>query len=119
MASQETSAQAGVYTVEQADAGESVFNTRCSACHGENLEGTPGGPALVRANFMFAFGDRTVGDLFAFMKASMPPEAPGTLTDQQFVNIAAHLLRGNGYPAGMTALPNTPDGLSQIRIPRL
>ena len=31
---------------DQADAGEELYNTSCSTCHGQNLEGTPVGPGL-------------------------------------------------------------------------
>lgn len=108
----------GIYTEAQADRGRTTFNQRCAACHGENLGGTPGGPDLIDANFQYAFGGRTVADLFAYMKLGMPPEAPGSLTDQQYTNIAAHILRGNGFPPGETDMPADFEILSTLSIPK-
>jgi hypothetical protein len=45
------------------------------------------------------------------MKAKMPPDRPGSLTDQSYADLAAFLLDANGYPKGDKELP--PDRPSQ------
>jgi hypothetical protein len=45
------------------------------------------------------------------MKAKMPPDRPGGLTEQNYADIAAFLLDANGYPKGDKELP--PDAQSQ------
>lgn len=106
----------GVYTEEQADRGKTSFDRTCSPCHGVNLRGTPGGPGLVGGDFQFSFGDKTPAEIFNFAKGNMPPEAPGSLSAQTYVNIVAHILRGNEFPAGKKELPNDPAALAEIRI---
>src|SRR5437868_15414014 len=54
----------GVYTQEQAKRGEEIYDKTCSACHGENLNGTGESPALAGGKFLSNWGGLTVGGLF-------------------------------------------------------
>jgi hypothetical protein len=47
-----------------------------------------------------------VAALVGFMKAKMPPDRPGSLTDQSYAELAAFLLDANEYPKGDKELPS-------------
>jgi mono/diheme cytochrome c family protein len=60
------------------------------------------------------WGGGSVAALVAFMKAKMPPDRPGSLTDQTYAELAAFLLDANDYPKGDKELP--PDTASQQKL---
>jgi alcohol dehydrogenase (cytochrome c) len=100
------------YTVEQAAAGRAAYQTNCASCHAPDLSGREG-PQLAGATFMSQWGDKTAGDLIGFMRASMPPGAGGSLSDQTYINLAAFLLDANGARPGDRTL--TADSSVSIR----
>lgn len=109
---QEKTAEHGVYTSAQAARGEKTFDTHCMTCHRE-----PGGtaPVLAGDRFTKSFGDATLQSVFTTIKTTMPRQAPATLTDAEYTDIVAHLLRVNGYADGMTELAVA--DLPGIKIP--
>jgi hypothetical protein len=50
------------------------------------------------------FSQKTVGDLFEFVSKYMPNGAPGSLSEAAYQDIAAVILKSNGFPAGTTEL---------------
>jgi len=108
----------GVYAAEQAEAGLSVYATQCQQCHAETMRGGPGAPGLVGPGFQFGWDEKTVGELFAFIKENMPAGAAGSLTDQQYIDVTAAILQENGFPAGEAALQPESEALDQILITR-
>lgn len=108
----------GVFTQEQADRGKIAYDAHCASCHSGNLRGTWNmGPSIAGFRFNHSWNDQSVGDLFAYLKASMPKVDPGTLTDRQYADIVAYLLLRNEYPAGTTLeIPLDPDAQSLITI---
>jgi len=90
---------AGPYTASQASAGRSAYQTSCAGCHAPDLSGREG-PQLAGSNFMRQWGDKTAGELIAFMVATMPPGAGGSLPDQTYVNLAAFILDANSARPG-------------------
>jgi mono/diheme cytochrome c family protein len=90
-----------VFTAEQAAAGERAYNTQCAMCHGVELHG-PNAPALIGAEVMQNFD--TVAGLYTYTAAAMPPQAPGRLARQDYVNIMAYILKANGARAGSKPL---------------
>lgn len=98
---QQKTVDQGVYTSVQAARGEKGFDTHCVTCHRE-----PGGtaPVLAGDRFTTSFGDATLQSVFTTIKTTMPRQAPASLTDAEYTDIMAHLLRLNGYADGMTEL---------------
>ncbi|MCW5697500.1 MAG: hypothetical protein KIS96_12310 [Bauldia sp.] len=95
------SIQVGVYTEEQAERGLATFMSRgCNGCHGNEMQGSPGGPTLKGFLFNFHWGDKPATEVMAFMQANMPPGAAGSLTDQAYTDILAAIFHANGYPVG-------------------
>ena len=115
---QETAAPSvrdGIYTVEQADRGEALYDDRCTVCHGEIRAIVPGMAALLGDHtFRNFWRGRSLGEMFGYIRETMPQDAPGTLTAAQTAEIVAHILRGNRLPAGDAALPDDEDTLNGI-----
>ena len=100
----------GVYTDEQADLGRQAYALRCASCHGADLEGGFGPRLAPLDPFQFALSP--LARPFAFMRSQMPFGAPGTLDDEVYPWILAHILRQNGYPSGPEPLPLDVDALA-------
>jgi S-disulfanyl-L-cysteine oxidoreductase SoxD len=98
----------GAYTEAQARRGEGVFRKVCGECH-ETTEYV--GPA-----FQKVWTGQTAFDLFELIRTTMPNDNPGRLKRQEYVDIVAYFFSLNAYPAGKSALPNTDDGLRQVKI---
>ncbi len=94
-------ASSGVYTEEQAAAGEEVFKSICSECH---KPGMPIWGTEFQGRWMTG---RSLWNLYEFISLSMPGERGGTLDEQQYLDVVTYLLKINGYPAGQTPLPDT------------
>ena len=101
---QPAAAPAGPYTAAQATAGRAVYQSSCGSCHGEGLEGLNSAAPLTGGLFMGSWGDRTAADLVAFLQGAMPPTNPGTLGEQNYVNVVAYILDFNGARPGDQAL---------------
>ena len=111
----------GVYTAAQNKRGEELHAAVCIMCHGRQLNGAaqpemPPSPAIARAAFLRKWGGQTVAALFVYVRQTMPPDSPGTLTDQQAIDAIAHMLAMSNMPAGQTELPPDPKALANIVI---
>ncbi len=109
------STQAGVYTADQASAGERLYYARCSSCHGDDLGGIERAPALAGAAFLESWSDKNLRRLFDRV-VSMPPVEPVTTTEG--ADVLAFLLREAGMPSGPAALPNDRAQLADITFER-
>jgi len=106
----------GVYSIAQADRGAVVYKKDCASCHGEALTGVDEAPALVGTTFLSNWNGQSVGDLLDLTRKSMPKDSDNTLTRQQYLDVTAHVLRANKFPAGEADLPTSGLRLGQIRI---
>jgi mono/diheme cytochrome c family protein/sugar lactone lactonase YvrE len=106
----------GVYTTAQAARGQSLYNTNCAACHGDQLTGGETAPPLTGGDFLSNWNGLTVGDLLERIRTSMPLGAPGKLSREVNADITAYILKTNNYPAGDTELDKRTEFLKQIKI---
>ena len=106
----------GVYSIVQADRGAVVYRKDCASCHGEALTGVDEAPALVGTTFLSNWNGQSVGDLLDLTRKSMPKDSDNTLTRQEYLDVTAHVLRANKFPAGEADLPTSGLRLGQIRI---
>ena len=106
----------GVYTAEQAKRGAALYNDKCAACHGDNLEGTGPMPPLAGQDFLNNWTGKSVGDLFEKTHTTMPATAPGSLSPAEAADLVAHLLSSSKYPAGATPLAADVTPLLQIKL---
>src|SRR5229473_418312 len=66
------------FTQEQVQRGKSIYQKNCQDCHGSAL--------------------------FGYVNTLMPPDRPGQLSAQSYVDLTAFLLSNNGYAAGTEEL---------------
>jgi len=113
---QGSSVWSGVYTEDQAKRGEAVSNKMCISCHGPELSGGEAGPTLVGLEFLGNWNNLAVADFFDRVQATMPADAPGTLTPQQVSDVASYVFKLNKFPAGKTELATDVAALKAIKI---
>lgn len=104
----------GIFTDAQAKRGEVVYHRHCASCHGANLAGAEFGPELRGKAFGARWNGESMAALFGRIKATMPEQAPGTLSDRQYVDVLAFIVSMGGPPAGDTELSTQADALSRI-----
>jgi mono/diheme cytochrome c family protein len=104
---------AGAYTEEQALLGRDLYYQHCLQCHGETLAGADKAPPLVGPQFASTWSGAPLAALVARI-ATMPPEQPASLPQQQRVAILTYMLWYNGFPLGSQPLPVEQDALTKI-----
>jgi len=107
----------GVYTVEQAKAGEKVYTAHCATCHGDDMGGIERAPGLVGGTFRESWHGVTLRKLFERIEG-MPPDEPKTLTAKECADVLAFLLSASEMPAGSTPLPADRTLLGEITFER-
>jgi cytochrome c5 len=110
-----------VFTTSQAARGDSIYKAGCVTCHGNALQGGStadfGDSApLVGAPFMANWGGQTLADLYDKIFSAMPADKPKTLDKQVIVDVMAHILNQNHFPAGSKELVPDHDQLNDIKI---
>jgi quinoprotein glucose dehydrogenase len=93
----------------QSPADEAYLRT-CGACHGPELRGGEAGPSLINDAFRQKWAGVPAEVLQLFVKGSMPPTAPGSLSSQDYAASVARILRANGWavPASLAAAAVSP-----------
>ena len=100
----------GVFTDVQAERGRAVYAGACGLCHGRRLNGAPDDPdmrstpPLVRARFLRTWAGRSLATLFEYTRATMPEDNPGSLTDEEYVDVIAYMLSVGGMSEGEAEL---------------
>lgn len=105
------SSLAGVYTEEQAAAGEEVFRTICSNCHNASYP-------LWGTKFLSLWAGQPLWKLYEFLSMNMPYGNGGGLQPEQYQAVTAYILKVNGYPAGDRPIPGTPLEIAFINLDR-
>jgi len=94
------------FTAEQAERGHAIYERNCQDCHGTTLDnGEFGGAPLKGSYFRQRWASGSVGALYGKTKSTMPPDRPGQLSEQSYVDLTAFLLSQNGYAPGTGELP--------------
>jgi mono/diheme cytochrome c family protein len=106
----------GVYSVDQAKAGEAFYAEACRSCHGEELQGGGPSPPLAGSDFLESWTGSSVGELLERIQVSMPADRPGSLSKETNTRILAFILKANNFPAGSKDLPADVAALKGIRI---
>lgn len=109
----------GVFTREQSERGKKGYLLYCEGCHAADLSGTnsgdSGAPPLRRDGFMQGSDAHA---LYTKIRQTMPFDAPGSLSDAEYLEILAFIFEENGFPAGPAPLEADADALKAIRIVR-
>jgi S-disulfanyl-L-cysteine oxidoreductase SoxD len=97
---------------EQVARGQKVFGAKCAGCHGDAGQGKPGGgPAVVGldkgalplkppAGSKRTTEFKTVADIADYVVKTMPPNAPGSLSAEDYYAVLAFDLKANGIDLG-------------------
>jgi len=107
----------GVFTDAQAQRGRGFYLEHCAACHGANLQGGEY-RALQGERFWIAWLETTVDYLLGKISTTMPHSEDGslkgTLGMHTYVDVVAHILNANGFPAGASELTQASSAGIQI-----
>lgn len=106
------------FTPEQAEQGSRIYQQSCATCHLPDLQGAFEAPALTGNNFTRNWSNRAVTELLDLMRRTMPPQAPGSLSIDDYASLGAFLLRSNNQPAGSVALDFDSIGVAFIDTTR-
>ena len=106
----------GVFTEQQTQRGQQVYQRACSACHLESLQGDDVSPALVGKGFLARFSGLSAHEMVQNLRASMPQNAPDSLGDRAYIDLVSYLLKANGGRAGALELPLDVAELEKIAI---
>ena len=96
--------QQASYTASQATEGAEVYRTACAVCHLENMQGSDEAPQLAGRDFRGFRGNQPAVELVRYLRATMPPGAEGSLSDEEYAAVTAYLMQENGVAAGGDAL---------------
>jgi mono/diheme cytochrome c family protein len=99
-----------VYTDAQATRGQRTAQQNCMSCHAASEWSS--------SMFLTAWSGRPVRDLHNHLRMTMPYDAPGKLTAEQYSEIVAYMLKLNNAPTGDAELPSDDDGLKAISVTR-
>ena len=101
----------GVYSAAQAARGKAAYLSACSRCHREDLSGYS--EVLRGDRFLDRWREDNLSSLSARVR-TMPPNAPGSLTENTYTDIIAYILQVNQFPSGAADLK--PEALPAIRV---
>jgi alcohol dehydrogenase (cytochrome c) len=104
------------FAAEQAAAGKQAYAQNCARCHGEHLDDGEFGPALSGRTFSGRWSQQPLANLFTKTRTSMPPDAPGSLPEEKYIDILAYVLSQNGVSPG-ASLPSDPKLLAAMHMP--
>jgi mono/diheme cytochrome c family protein len=107
------------FTAAQAERGKAIYRKNCQDCHGPSLDdGEFGGAPLKGSYFRQHWGAGDVSALFGYVNTLMPPDRPGQLSTQSYVDVTAFLLSSNGYAAGAEELTGDEDAQRSMTMKR-
>jgi mono/diheme cytochrome c family protein len=106
----------GVYTEEQSQRGEAIYFAKCVLCHRPEMTGSQIVPPLIGEVFLTRWNRRTAGDLFEWIRTSMPPVITSRLNPQEYADVLAYILNRNQFPAGREELATDFAALAGIRM---
>jgi mono/diheme cytochrome c family protein len=110
----------GVFTSVQAKRGEAIYTGPCSRCHGYRLDGAPDDPDMLPAppaagtKFLRKWNCRSLAVLLEYLRATMPENNPGYLSDEEYTDLVTYMLSVSGMPAGSVELKAEKGALSRI-----
>lgn len=92
-------------------AGQRIYAERCATCHGSALQGA-GGPPLAGITFAARWSGREASELYKTISTTMPLNAVGGLSADQYRQVYELILTVSGMSAGSGILKQT--GPAQI-----
>jgi mono/diheme cytochrome c family protein len=106
----------GVFTDQQAQRGQQVYQRACAACHLDSLQGDAVSPPLTGSGFLARFSGQSAHEMVQNLRASMPQNAPDSLGDRAYIDLVSYLLKANGSKTGALELPLDVAELEKIAV---
>jgi hypothetical protein len=97
-----------VFAADQAKAGQKVYFAECVRCHTADR--------FIGEKFTSIWNSRRVYDLYDIVSSTMPQDIPGSLTQQQYLDVVAFMLQINGAKPGKEKLSSDVDAMKKMRI---
>ena len=101
----------GVYTVDQAERGRKMFESKCTACHDTGR--------FTGSDFIKQWSGQPLHSLFEVVKTTMPEDNPGSLEPQQYADVLSYYLTLNKYPSGQEELKGTAEAMKAVQMEAL
>jgi cytochrome c len=112
---------------DQVAEGQKLYAAKCGGCHGAGGEGKMGPKVVGLSSGALPLDPpsgakerkvqfKKVSDVAGFVVKNMPPDAPGSLSQEQYWDILAFDLKANGIDLGDKKL--TPELAATLDIPR-
>jgi len=95
-----------------AEKGQIVYAAHCASCHGENGEGGLAFPLIGTKANLAKYDD--ANGLLNKISSTMPKNSPGSLSQQDNINVLFFLLLQNNEVSGQSLYD--PNALSQIKL---
>src|SRR5207253_2011789 len=106
----------GVYTSQQATRGQTLYQGRCSTCHGPMLGGRTG-PPLTGDDFLANREKQPLLELANKILRTMPKDDTGKLTPQETADVLAYILQAGKFPSGRAELLLDDAALKRVNFP--
>jgi mono/diheme cytochrome c family protein len=98
---------------DQVAMGQKEFSEHCASCHGGDGQGGDKAPALVGPK---GLGDyKNAKQAFAYAKEHMPPDKPGSLSDDEYWSVVAFLVKKNDLPITAPLTPGNAESVTWSR----
>ena len=102
-------------TAAQAQKGRAIYDLHCVSCHGPSLGDGMARPLTGRDFKARWFGHSAAG-LRDYIRRQMPPGLAGTLSNDEYTELVALLLKANGIVPGNAPLPSDDQALAEMRM---
>lgn len=97
-----------IYTIEQAQQGENLFDSLCARCHSIS--------EFSGRSFDTIWVGTPLSALYVRIANTMPLDQPGSLSNNQALALTSHILASNGMPPGNKPLKADLDWLTDILV---
>lgn len=98
----------GVFSAEQAERGNTIQRRECGSCHTPSDWG--------QGRLLAGWNGQSAYDLVSHIQNTMPLDAPGRLSFQQYTDIVAFIFNLNNIPAGESDMPADEAAQKNIEI---
>jgi mono/diheme cytochrome c family protein len=105
---------AGEPAVDQVAAGKGAYTARCAACHGQALEGVTHAPPLTGEGFKAKWQGQVARALYRRVLSTMPADTPGSLTQQEALDVVVYCLSVNGLSVAQPV--QSPASLGELKL---
>ena len=93
--------------------GRAAYDNRCATCH----DGGSLGPELWGEAFRTEWATNTVGAFYTRILETMPEDDPGSLSENEVLNIVAYVFQMNEFPPGNKPIESA-SGLATMKFVR-